>query len=271
VRKAPALVALCAALIAALAGPAQAAPRGCDPLDPAHCLLPWPNDHFVKAGKLALRDSMMPRNDAGRVVRAADYNYSDGFSPGQTIVTVVPGLDLARSGAVPQTNLAKAYARRAPIVVIDAKTGKRQLIWAELDSQAKGRRRALLIHPGKNWRAGRRYIVALRNLETKRGKTLQAHRSFRAYRDGARRGKRAAHFESIFRRLAKSGIRRESLYLAWDFTVAGESSLSRRMLSIRLDRGSSSGRTACRSARRATSRRSASPASCPRAPPTADR
>ena len=232
-RKAPALVALCAALIAALAGPAQAAPRGCDPLDPAHCLLPWPNDHFVKAGKLALRDSMMPRNDAGKVVRAADYNYSDGFSPGQTIVTVVPGLDLARSGAVPQTNLAKAYARRAPIVVIDAKTGKRQLIWAELDSQAKGRRRALLIHPGKNWREGRRYIVALRNLENKRGKTLRAHRSFRAYRDGARSGKRAAHFEGIFRRLAKSGIRRESLYLAWDFTVAGESSLSRRMLSIR--------------------------------------
>ena len=232
-RKAPALVALCAALIAALAGPAQAAPRGCDPLDPAHCLLPWPNDHFVKAGKLALRDSMMPRNDAGKVVRAADYNYSDGFSPGQTIVTVVPGLDLARSGAVPQTNLAKAYARRAPIVVIDAKTGKRQLIWAELDSQAKGRRRALLIHPGKNWREGRRYIVALRNLENKRGKTLRAHRSFRAYRDGTRSDKRAAHFEGIFRRLAKSGIRRDSLYLAWDFTVAGESSLSRRMLSIR--------------------------------------
>ena len=30
---------------------------------------------------------MMPRNDAGKADRAADYNRSDGFSPGQTIVT----------------------------------------------------------------------------------------------------------------------------------------------------------------------------------------
>ena len=101
-------------MIAALAGPAQAAPRGCDPLDPAHCLLPWPNDHFVKAGKLALRDSMMPRNDAGKVVRAADYNYSDGFSPGQTIVTVVPGLDLRGQRSGPADEPRQGLSRGAP-------------------------------------------------------------------------------------------------------------------------------------------------------------
>ena len=56
----------------------------------SHCLLPWPNDHFVKGGRLALRDSMMPRNKDGRPIRAADYNRSNGFSPGQIIVTHVP-------------------------------------------------------------------------------------------------------------------------------------------------------------------------------------
>jgi hypothetical protein len=41
---------------------------------------------------------MMPRNGAGRPVRAADYNRSDGFSPGQTIVIrVPPALDPGRS------------------------------------------------------------------------------------------------------------------------------------------------------------------------------
>ena len=39
--------------------------------------------------------------------------------------------------------------------------------------------------------------------------------------------------EDIFRRLGRAGIERGGLYLAWDFTVASERSLSRRMLSIR--------------------------------------
>jgi hypothetical protein len=234
VRRGASILALAAGLLGVLAAPAPAAPRGCDPLDPAHCLLPWPNDHFVRNGHLALRDSMMPRNTAGAPVRAADYNRSDGFSPGQTIVTVVPGLDLRRSGAVPQTNMAKAFARRAPIVVIDARTGKRRLIWAELDSTGTDeRRRALLIHPGANWKEGRRYIVALRNLKDGSGRTLRPRRAFRRFRDGRARGRRAAHMERLFSRLERSGIARDSLYLAWDFTVAGRRSLTGRMLSIR--------------------------------------
>jgi hypothetical protein len=222
-----------AALVAAMAAPA-AAQRGCDPLDPAHCLLPWPNDHFRTDGRLALRDGTMPRNVAGQPVRARDYNRSDGFSPGQIIVTRVPGLDLRRSRAVPVTNMARAFARNAPVVVIDAKTGERQLIWAELDSQAPGPRgRTLLIHPGANWREGRRYIVALRNLRNRRGRLLGARRYFRQFRNGRARGRRARHFEDIFRRLERAGIRRRDLYLAWDFTVATRRSLSGRMLSIR--------------------------------------
>jgi hypothetical protein len=198
-------------LLGAAVAPAQAAPRGCDPLDPAHCLLPWPNDHFRKDGRLALRDSMMPRNGDGKPVRAADYNRSDGFSPGQILVTRVPRLDLRRSGAVPVTNMAKNFARNAPIVVIDAKTGKRRLIWAELDSQAPtARERTLLIHPGANWREGRRYIVALRNLKDARGRTLRPGRAFRRFRDGTARGPRARHFEDIFRRLARAKIERGS-------------------------------------------------------------
>jgi hypothetical protein len=224
------LIAALAALLASAGGPAQAAPRGCDPIDPSHCLLPWPNDHFRKGGKLALRDSMMPRNKAGRPIRAADYNRSNGFSPGQIIVTHVPGLDLRRSGAVPVNDMARSFAKRAPIVVIDAKTGKRQLIWAELDSQAKNpRKRALLVHPGANWREGRRYIVALRNLRDSSGRELRARRAFRRIRDGDA-GRRYA---DILRRLERAGIRRRDLYSAWDFTIATQQNLSQRLLHIR--------------------------------------
>jgi hypothetical protein len=228
------VIAALAAMLIAAGAPAEAAPRGCDRLDPSHCLLPWPNDHFRKGGRLALRDSMMPRNKNGRPIRAADYNRSNGFSPGQIIVTHVPGLDLKRSRAVPVNDMARTYAKNAPIVVIDARTGRRQLIWAELDMQGKNpRRRALLVHPGANWREGRRYIVALRNLKDSRGRALRPTGLFRSVRDGAVSGRRAAHFEDIFRRLAKAGIKRRSLYRAWDFTVATQQNLAQRLLHIR--------------------------------------
>ena len=229
-RKGLLLAALAAAALGALAVPAQAAPRGCDPLDRAHCLA-WPNDHFRKDGRLALRDAMMPRNTAGTAIRAADYNRSDGFSPGQTIVTVVPGLDLRTSRAVPQVNMSAAFAKRAPIVVIDAKTGKRQLIWAELDSQATGPRRALLIHPGANWREGRRYIVALRNLKDGDGRLIGARglpALPRRPRPGAARATSSASSAGSSDRASRA-----SAYLAWDFTVASRSNLTSRLLSMR--------------------------------------
>ncbi|HVD55891.1 MAG TPA: hypothetical protein VNC17_03545, partial [Thermoleophilaceae bacterium] len=122
-RKGALLVVVLGALAATIAGSAQAQPRGCDPLDPAACLLPWPNDHFRKNGRLALTDAMMPHSRDGKPVAASDYNRSGGFSPGQIIVTMVPGLDLRRSKVVPVTDMARSFARRQPVVVIDAKTG----------------------------------------------------------------------------------------------------------------------------------------------------
>ncbi|HEU0025138.1 MAG TPA: hypothetical protein VFQ12_10920 [Thermoleophilaceae bacterium] len=237
-RRGAATVALLAATLG-VAAPAVAAPRGCDPLDPSACLLPWPNDHFRKGGKLALKNSMMPRSKDGSPIQARDYNWSDGFSPGQIIVTLVPGLDLRRTGAAPVTDIGRSLKRKQSIVVIDAKTGKRQLIWSELNSLAKKpRQRTLNIHPGIGWREGHRYIVALRNLRRSNGRVIRARRAFRVYRDGLPAGSRAVerrrpHMESIFRKLAKAGIKRGSLYLAWDFMVASERGLTKRLLSIR--------------------------------------
>src|SRR6185312_6133275 len=87
------LLAIAAAGVVALASAAPAAATGCDPIDPSRCLYPWPNDYFTEHGHLALKASMMPRNAEGTPIEPADYNWSDGFSPGAPIVTKVPGLD----------------------------------------------------------------------------------------------------------------------------------------------------------------------------------
>ena len=62
----------------------------------------------------------MPRNVAGKPIDPIEYNRNDGFSPGTPIITKVPGLDneaaLQRTGAVPQTDLARAFDADQPIV-----------------------------------------------------------------------------------------------------------------------------------------------------------
>ncbi len=253
-RRTALLVAAALALLLALGPAAGARTRtgpGCDPLgEGIDCLFPWPNDHFTRPDpssptgrRLALTDDQMPRNAQGAPIASADYDASDGFSPGQTIVVKVPGLDtpeaLARTGAVPVTDLARTYDRDQPVVVLDARTGRRQLIWAELDANAGSPAdTALLIHPAEDWTEGHRYVVALRDLRAADGHRLPAGPAFRRYRDGIHTGDRAFerrrwHMESLFRTLRRAGIRRGSLNLAWDFTVASGRSLTRRMLSIR--------------------------------------
>ena len=252
-------VALVAAALGA-ATPAQATPSSvdfatadrCDPIDPANCLYPFPNDHYtvpdrhtVTGRRVSIDPRSMPANASGVGVSPTDYSYADGFSPGALIVTKVPGLDtpaaLAQTGAVPITDLARTYDRRQPVVLINARTLRRQLIWAELDSNATtAEGTALIIHPAKNLREGERYIVALRNLKGADGKRLEPSGAFKLYRDGIwTRSKtferRRWHMESIFRSLRKAGIARHELYRAWDFTVASAKSLSGRLRAIRDD------------------------------------
>jgi hypothetical protein len=224
----------------------------CDFLDPAVCLFPWPNDHFTVADRttdtgrrLNLSPESMPRSSSGIPIDPSEYNRSDGFSPGQLIVTKVPGLDtpaaFERTGAVPVTDLARGFDRRQPIVVINARTRKRHLIWSELDANPTDPADVtLLIRPAVNLEEGERYIVALRNLRDSDGDTIPAQPAFRLYRDRKRTREpavegRRRHFESIFKTLRRAGIRRESLYLAWDFTVGSERNLSGRALHVRND------------------------------------
>jgi|tagenome__1003787_1003787.scaffolds.fasta_scaffold20921656_2 hypothetical protein len=201
-------------------------------------MLPFPNDSFTKADpstptgrRVNFNILDMPRNVAGKPIDPTDWNRADGFSPGSLIVAKVPGIDLARTGAVPNTDMARTYDEDAPIVLLDADTGRRALIWTELDMTVPQADRTLLIRPGKNLEEGHRYIVALRDLRDANGKTIPAQSGFAKLRDG----KADARYERIFRTLSRHGIQRKSLYLAWDFTVASAQSLAGRMLAIRND------------------------------------
>lgn len=242
----------------------------CDFLDPAVCLQPFPNDYFTTndpssptGRRLALNGQSMPANIAGAHIDPTDMNRADGFSPGNLITIKIPGLDTPaafdNTGFVPENDLHAYDDPNQPVIVINADTGERQPVWAELDSNPTSVDPSggdpggiganpdntgpvnLIIRPAENFDFGARYIVALRNLRDADDKPIEAPIGFRVYRDHDVTDQpevesRRPHMESIIDDLVgKAGVDRDSLYMAWDFTVASEESVTGRATTIRDD------------------------------------
>jgi len=229
----------------------------CDFMDPAVCLQPWPSDYFTKADpssdtgrRLNLNINSTPANKNGAHADPTDINRADGFSPGNLITIKIPEVETQagfdNTGFVPINDLHRYSDAHQPVVVIDAATGQRQPIWAELDANPNhytpGNTRDvnLIIRPAKNFTEGHSYIVALRGLRDAQDDPVDPPMPFRVYRDrlitsNAAIENRRPHMEDLITTLQGDGIQRSNLYMAWDFTVASEHSLAGRALAIRDD------------------------------------
>ncbi|MBT2209549.1 hypothetical protein [Actinomadura sp. NEAU-AAG7] len=234
-----------AALTAPPSSRAAAAPDGdgCDPIDPAACLLPFPNDWYTDPDpdtptgrRVHMRTTL--RNASGAPVAPGEWNRADGFSPGSMLLSRVPGVDLERSGAAPVTDIGASLRPDAPIVVLDTATGERWPYWAELDANAPDARKALIVRPARNFREGHRYVVALRNLRDASGDRIRPGAAFARILGPTLPASdplsaRQRDERRVLADLAAHGVRRDGLYLAWDFTVASRESLTGPMLRIR--------------------------------------
>lgn len=239
--------------------------------DGTTCMLPFPSNLYTtgtgKDRRLNLPLAGMPKDAAGKPISPLPYSASDGFSPGQLLVVKVPGLDnreaFARTGSVPIEDMGRYLAPDAPVVVIDVQTGERQPIWTEIDVNPLGPVPQLqvaseqtgapappdrpsntanvnfLIRPAENFRNGHRYVVGMRTLRDKDGNVLEATAGFRQYRD---RGPLAAadprterYEKDIFPVLEQAGFARGNLYQAWDFSIASDTNIAGRLLSMRDD------------------------------------
>ncbi len=261
----------CAAPIEYVTVPLGEDPENCDFLDSTICLQPFPNDYFTKSDastptgkRLDLAPTSTPvntGNDDPVNVDVTDINRGDGFSPGNAIILKVPGLDTPaafnNSGLVPLSDLHAYDDPNQGVIVIDAVTGERHPVWAEIDSNPTTSDPTdenpgsvndnpsntgpvnLIVRPDGNFEYGRRYIVAFRNLKNGSNQPIEAPLGFRAYRDDLPTQQdvvenRRDHMESVIDTLtSKAGVQRSSLYMAWDFTVASEQSEAGRALQIR--------------------------------------
>lgn len=211
----------------------------CHPYGAKACLLPFPDNRLtVKDPRTAtglrvhLPAAGMPVNVKGETTGVKEYNRSDGFSPGGMIVVRIPGLDTQaafdKNGLAPLQDMGRSFNRRQRVLLLDARTGKRQLIWSELDATKSPADSNLLIHAGKNLLLGHRYVVVLRSLTNAHGAPLASPNWFAK---GIKR--QPKRFRKIWKTLAKAGVARKNLYLTWDFTVISRRSETGRLLQIR--------------------------------------
>lgn len=221
--------------------------EGCGLLSDRHCLLPFPSNDYTAVDasaatgrRIALPAGRGPVNSGGTMPDFTEWNRSDGFSPGSSILIHAPGVDLTLSGAPSITDFAQSVSDASATLLIDVETGARHPHWAEVDDRGRPGDRLLIIRPARNFTDGHTYVVALRQLLDRDGEPLPTSPVFAAFRDGvpttsaAVEGQRV-RMNEVLDVVAANGIEREDVWLAWDFTVASTQSLAGRALTIRDD------------------------------------
>ncbi|MGH1342441.1 MAG: hypothetical protein ACRBN8_12855 [Nannocystales bacterium] len=215
----------------------------CDPLVPAYCGYPFPNNVFTTADaqaesgrRLALSRAAMPATQAGFQGEPDAFNDRDGFSPGGTLLAHIAGA--TATGLVSPLNIGDSLGDSSPTVLLDATTGDRVPHFAELDVHAPPSEASLMIQPAVTLDYTHRYIVGVRGLVDDAGGPVAASEAFAALRDEVASDDEAVEsrrplYADIFAQLEDSGVLREQLQLAWDFTVASREDTNGRVLAMR--------------------------------------
>ena len=220
----------------------------CNPLGfAAHCAVPWPSSAFEVADsatatgrRLAIPAGTLPTNVDGKAIDPTLWNLADGFSPAAPMLVAFPG-GASATGLPTVENMDPSLAADSPTVLLDMTTGERVAHFAEVDVQAAATpdSQALFIRPAARLAGGHRYAVAITNRVTgASGGALPVSAGFAALRDGTVTDHdlleaMRPRFGDVLDALDTAGVPRDSLVLAWDFTVASDEFLHREMIAAR--------------------------------------
>ena len=210
----------------------------CDPIVPEFCAYPFPsNVHTVESddtvsGRLVSFDdeTFLLGNDSG------PWDYSDGFSAGGPILTMLPGATGEELNG--STDIPASLEDDSPTIVLDAVTGDRIAHFAEIDVRATEAERSIIIYPAVRMLDNARYIVAIRGLKNAGGSVIEASPAFAALRDQEESDEpsvdaRRDLYEDIFANLGEEGWSREDVQVAWDFNTASDPNNTAWMLKMR--------------------------------------
>jgi hypothetical protein len=216
----------------------------CDPMVPAECGFPFPSNVWLSystttatsAQVLFLTNTLPLNTNTMQHINPVPWSDSDGFSPGATIMTDLPGA--TTTGLPTQDTLATSTLTSSPTIVLDTSTGMLVPHFAEIDVTGRPGQQALLIHPVVRLKDATRYIVAIRHVADGTGTIIAPSAVFQALRDGtassdpsvaARRGL----YGDILGQLGAAGIATSDLQVAWDFTTASEQNDTSQLVSMK--------------------------------------
>jgi hypothetical protein len=230
-----ATLATLATLAAACSAPPPEPAAGCNPLIGDDCLTPFPSSfHMGSDGKVNLPANALPTQNNGIVIHPDRLNTRDGFSPATPFLVYFK--DAVDDSTLPTVDAPEASLQPTATAQVMDLDGKRIPCMAELDvNVGMGDRVALIIRPMVRLDAGTRYVIALVGLKDKTGKPIVA-KGFAALRDKtplnhALSALSSTYETDIFPALAKAGVDRKSVTLAWDVKTASEA--SSRLISMR--------------------------------------
>lgn len=215
----------------------------CDPLVPAYCGYPFPNNVFSVADagtasgrRLALSQAAMPPTNDGTQGAPDAFNDRDGFSPGGTILAHLAGA--TATGLVDPLHIGDSLGDDSPTILLDATAGERVPHFAELDIHAPPGEASLMIQPAVTLEYTHRYIVGVRGLVDSSGTSVAPSEAFAALRDEVPTDDPAVEdrrplYVDIFAQLEDAGAPRDALQLAWDFTVASREDTNGRVVAMR--------------------------------------
>lgn len=216
----------------------------CDPLVPEHCAFPFPSNVYLveDAGKKTGRHvefgpATLPMNASGVQAPPDEFRNSDGFSPGNALMTILPGA--TTTGLPTPLTIADSLLADSPTIVLDAATGERIPHFSELDVTAEtDDTRAFMIRPVVRLKDATRYIVAIRKVVDSTGIPVPPSPAFAALRDGTAFADpsieaRRALYGDIFARLEAAGVATDDLQIAWDVTTASRENNTAALLHMR--------------------------------------
>ena len=122
---------------------------GCDPLDDALCLLPFPSSYFLEASdtptgwQVAYGETALPENRDFVQVRPDAWNEKDGYSINSPMLAWFGDID--DSGLIGHEDLEAYLDADALTVIVDLETGERVPHFAELDATSPDPEEALLM------------------------------------------------------------------------------------------------------------------------------
>ncbi|PIE17780.1 MAG: hypothetical protein CSA65_07720 [Proteobacteria bacterium] len=214
-------------------------PNG-NPLVPEIAAMPYPSDFYlvddsstVTGRRVAFPEGSLPKKLPPKAVNGAD-----GFSRITPILAFLPG-GVDPTTLPSATDHGESIAKTSSVALLDADTGERVPVLAEVDAAAASDNlRSLILRPLRSLAPNHGYVVVLTHkLKTLDGKNHAPNAAMKALLDGTPTGveaieKQRKSFELVTAAMSKAGIDKGDVVLAWSFHTRSEAQATAPLLAM---------------------------------------